>query len=59
MHTRSGLSQRADRKSNIIGIREQGGGLTERYRSAMSDAPRARDCAQSPMRGSWRLENAS
>jgi hypothetical protein len=31
--TRSGLSQRADRKSNIIGIREQRGDLTERYRS--------------------------
>ena len=57
MHTRSGLSQRADRKSNIIGIREQRGGLTELYRSAderRAEGKRLRDNVPREAHGGWK-----
>ena len=57
MHTRSGLSQRVDRKSNIIGIREQRGGLTELYRSAderRAEGKRLRDNVPCEAHGGWK-----
>jgi len=55
--TRSGLSQPADRKSNIIGIRERRGGLTERYRSAderRAEGKRLRDKVPREAHGGWK-----
>jgi uncharacterized protein (DUF2252 family) len=55
--TRSGLSQRAGRKTNIIGIREQRGGLTERYRSVderRAVGKRLRDKVPCEAHGGWK-----
>jgi len=57
VHTRSGLSQRADRKSNIIGFREQRGSLTERYRSTderRAEGKRLRDKVPCEAHGGWK-----
>jgi hypothetical protein len=57
VHTRSGLSQRTDRKSNVIGIREQRGGSTERHRSfdeRRAEGKRLRDKVSCEAHGGWK-----